>query len=46
LAEKVGVEPISYYDLEHYDDEAFTSISLAELCAVARAVGLSPRALA
>ena len=45
LAERVGLEPMSYYDLEHYDDEAFTSVSLGELCAVARAVGLSPREL-
>lgn len=45
LAESVGLEPMAYYDLEHYDDEAFTTVSLAQLCAVARAVRLSPRLL-
>ncbi len=45
VAERVGLEPMAYYDLEHYDDEAFTAVSLAELCAVARTLGLSPRAL-
>jgi len=45
LAKRAGLEPMSYYDLEHYDDEAFMSVSLAEFCAVARVVALSPRAL-
>src|SRR6185369_913753 len=45
LAESVGLEPMAYYDLEHDDDEAFTAVSLAQICAVARALRLSPPSL-
>src|SRR2546425_533540 len=43
IAERLGVTPMSYYDLEHDDAEALMSVSLAQLLALSRILGISPR---
>jgi transcriptional regulator with XRE-family HTH domain len=42
-AEQAHMNLPSYWDLEHFDDEAFSVISLAELKAVGQLLGVEPR---
>lgn len=43
VADRVGITIHSYYDLEAYNDEAFTVTSLAKLGELARVLGTSAR---
>ena len=45
VASRVGLDLPSYYDLEAFDEEAFTVISLRQLCSLASVLGVSARAL-
>ena len=41
VAHSIGLDAPSYWDLEAYDDEAFMAVSIAELVALARTLGVS-----
>jgi transcriptional regulator with XRE-family HTH domain len=43
VASKVGLSAAWYYDLEAYPDEMFSTLSLAHLQALGRALGLDPK---
>jgi len=45
MADRLGLSSMSYYDLEVDDDEAFMSLSLAQLRTLARILGVSARTL-
>lgn len=43
VAEKLGLPQAHYWDLESFEDEAETTLSLRELSALAQILGLTPR---
>jgi hypothetical protein len=45
VAALLGITVASYWDLEAYDDEAFTCLSLRQVCALADALKVSARGL-
>jgi len=45
MARRLKVTVHSYYNLERYDDEAFTVLSLEQLLALGKAVSVEPRVL-
>ncbi len=45
LATRLGINLASYWDLEVHDDEAFVTLSLRQLCALADALRVSVRDL-
>jgi hypothetical protein len=45
VANRLGITVHSYDDLERYDDEAFTALSLQELLSLGRALGVKPATL-
>ena len=45
MAERVGINLPSYFDLESYDDEIFTCLTLEEVTRLARALGITVRSL-
>jgi transcriptional regulator with XRE-family HTH domain len=45
IAHRLNVTTQSYWDLENYDDEAFTAISLATLTTLGGILGVEPREL-
>ncbi len=45
VATAIGLSEAAYFDLEAYDDEAFTCISLGQLCCLGQVLNVSPRQL-
>jgi transcriptional regulator with XRE-family HTH domain len=45
VANRLGLSPAAYDDLEAYDDEAFTSISIEQLCQLADLLGVAASSL-
>jgi DNA-binding XRE family transcriptional regulator len=45
MAALLGVTREAYWDLESYDDEVLTCLSLAQVVVLCRTLGLAPRAL-
>src|SRR5215470_4905943 len=45
MARQLGMAVMAYYDLERYDDEAFTVVSVGQLVALGKIVNVEPRVL-